>query len=69
MALRAARLGDPWEWLAVMDVEDDRSDTLPSNPTERAAARYPAPRPLLRHGSRIQRRRLKKLVSEQDVDW
>jgi hypothetical protein len=70
LARRAARLGDPWEFLAVVDAEDDRSDAVPPNPFARAAAKYQVRRPM-RHGSRIQRRKLAKDLAEQnpDVDW
>lgn len=69
LAWRAARMPDPWAWLAAGDAEDGREDALPPNPTERASARYPEPRRPLRHGSRVRRRKLEKHLAELDVDW
>jgi hypothetical protein len=69
LARRAARLPDPWAWLAAQDPEDDRADALPRNPTARAGARAPPLMRPLRHGSRIQRRKLAKEVEELNAEW
>lgn len=71
LSVRAARMGDPWEWLAAVDAEDDRLEELPANPAERAASRHPAPWRPLRHGSKIRRRKLEKEISARgdDEDW
>ena len=61
---RAARLADPWAFLAEADAEDDRADVPPRNPTARAAARYPAPARPIRHGERVRRRKLERLLQD-----
>jgi hypothetical protein len=69
LAARAARLGDPWAWMAEVDAEDDRSDAIPANPNARAFARDPPPRRPLRDGSRIRKRKLEKHWAEKNADW
>eukprot|EP00775_Hariotina_reticulata_P010374 gene10374-10532_t len=54
--------------LRQLDVEDNREQLVPANPTARLGARYTLRRPS-RHYSRIHKRRLQRHLSLKEVSW
>ena len=66
---RVSSMQEPGRWVAG-DLWDDeaRDELLPHNPNQRAGEKVKLIRPL-RHGSRVKRRRLQKILAEQDAQW